>query len=116
MNPEERFERIEGWMEESARYLAESRESNAATNKILQEMAARQQYHDEAFDRAEERAHALDVKLGQLGVFVRDVSATIRTLGALYGIHEDRLDNHGNRLKKLDGQDDDSAGGNGVES
>lgn len=67
MTPEARFERIE---------------------RALEQMAMRQQYHDEASDRMDERLRKLAEGLAELKDevrvvkrFVHETSRTIRTLG-----------------------------------
>lgn len=99
MTPEERFERIERTMDDSAKLAAKQ---HAEINAILQGMAARQQYHDEAFDR-------MDAGLRELREAGLQTERLVQTLSNILLLHEDRLDNHAARLKKLDKKDDDES-------
>lgn len=95
MTPEERFERIEANLDE--------------TNRIVREMAARQQYHDEAFDR-------MDAGMRRLQEAGERNERPIQSLSNLFLLHADRLENHAGRLNKLDNQGDDSGEGTGTTS
>ena len=53
--------------------------------KILEEMAARQQYHDEAFDRQ-------DAAIGELKTAIQIDAENIRALARIAEAHERRLD------------------------
>jgi archaellum component FlaC len=72
MTPEERFERIETILESVA--------------KRQEEMAARQQYHDEALER-------MDARIRQLITAVEMDAANIRRLANIVSRHDERLDN-----------------------
>lgn len=77
-NLEERLERAE-------RLLADTVESQNATSRILREMAARQQYHDEAHERH-------DAAIKKLQEMVMETSAAVNALLEIAEHHQRRLD------------------------
>ena len=78
MTPEERFERIESNLEEVSNNLA-------IVTRRQEEMAARQQYHDEAFER-------MDAGITELRESIHDVLSTTKALSLIAANHERRIE------------------------
>jgi len=60
--------------------------------KILEEMAARQQYHDEAFDRQDTAIRELRDAVSKLHGAIEIDAENIRALARIAEAHERRLD------------------------
>ncbi|MCZ2146362.1 MAG: hypothetical protein LC126_01135 [Bryobacterales bacterium] len=88
MTPEKRFERIEAILAESAKRHAEA---GREIDRRLAEMAARQQYHDEALERMDARLRETDERIRQLITAVEMDAANIRSLANVAAAHERRL-------------------------
>ncbi len=85
---EDRLDRVERVLQEVTTILAATQQQHHATmqevDARLQYMAARQQYHDEAFDR-------MDTQLRELKEVIAVDSENIRALARIAEIHNRRL-------------------------
>jgi hypothetical protein len=86
---EDRLDRVERLLEQSAKEFAlnqnEAAKDFAIIQKKLDEMAARQQYHDEAFERT-------DAELKRILEAIDKDAENIRALARIAEIHNQRLE------------------------
>jgi hypothetical protein len=84
-NGGERLDRIEHILEEVAKDRQETNATLAEVAKTLREMAARQQYHDEAFER-------FDAEMKVIKEAIAVDAENIRALARIAELHNRRLD------------------------
>jgi len=89
MTPEERFDRIEAILAESAKRHAEA---GRETDRRLAEMAARQQYHDEALERMDDAVKQVTAAVSNLEAHMAKLTVTMDRLANIVIRHEERLD------------------------
>jgi succinate dehydrogenase/fumarate reductase flavoprotein subunit len=84
-NGSERFYRIERHLEEVARSQVLVSKSQEQASKSLEEMAARQHYHDEAFERH-------DAEMRVIREAIAADAENIRALARIAELHHQRLE------------------------
>jgi predicted nuclease with TOPRIM domain len=89
MTPEERFERIETILAAMAKHHAEA---GRDIDRRLSEMAARQQYHDEALERLDAAVKANTEGLAKLETHMAKLTDTMDRLATIVIRHAERLD------------------------